>query len=890
MIYLIALILSLALIIGSVLGFVANSRVSQLRRQVAQLSRRVELLTQNGRTEAPQVNRPAPPREIAAALTAPAPEIIEPEPALPAQALPLQKQSAPVSESKKPKKARRSFEEELGARWAVWVGGIALLLGAVFLLRYTIEAGFFTPAMRVAMAALLGSCLLAGGEWLRRHDKVLARARENAPDFFDKTDIPGVLTGAGIFTLLGTVFAAYELYGFMGSVPAFILMASISLGAMALGLLHGPKISAMGLLASFATPLLIQTDDPNFYALFGYLTLISLASWALARFRQWGWLELGALAGGLFWLFMAATSTAPIGHFITWFAFLGLGLAASTYFVAKPNGDDSKFGDLPLFPTPPWSVLWTALAAIALLITFDTTRFTFNQGVFVAALFIFVLIAIAVYVPRLVHKMAVATLFALGFFVRYFYPGTLTMFPQALFLGALIGGGYFLWQITERKNDLSSGFIKFCGAFAPVVIAASVLPFENATNKYHVLIAFLLMAGLLALAGKTLRSDDDDTNHYFSPYPWAAGLAYLCGTIYGFDNLHLALALMAGIALFGALGFYFKRHAYRMVAVFMAGVTGAFVLLSEVHRNGALSDTAIFNELWIYLALPAALCFGVSRLLDRNDRDLASEILKAGALIFTALFFVFQIRHYLYGGDIGYGRFTFDEIALQVVTGLCFTLGGAYMRIGQPNFADGKTNSQPRYLQLLPSLMMLISLITLSAFVLLLCFGLSPLFNAGQDVTGGKVLNSLILGYALPAVLMGGSALLSRGHRPDLWVRLLAVLTLVAALWFITAEIRHIFSGPGISIFENFPKGTETYVISASWLIFGIVLLAAGLKWDFKSLRLGSAVVLVLTVFKAFLVDMATLEGVLRAVSFVILGLVLIVIGRVYQKILFESR
>ena len=38
--------------------------------------------------------------------------------------------------------AERSLEENIGTRWAVWVGGLALALGGVFLIRYSIEAGF----------------------------------------------------------------------------------------------------------------------------------------------------------------------------------------------------------------------------------------------------------------------------------------------------------------------------------------------------------------------------------------------------------------------------------------------------------------------------------------------------------------------------------------------------------------------------------------------------------------------------------------------------------------------------------------------------------------------------------------------------------------------------
>jgi len=76
----------------------------------------------------------------------------------------------------------------------------------------------------------------------------------------------------------------------------------------------------------------------------------------------------------------------------------------------------------------------------------------------------------------------------------------------------------------------------------------------------------------------------------------------------------------------------------------------------------------------------------------------------------------------------------------------------------------------------------------------------------------------------------------------------------------------------------------ELWTISAVWLAFGVALLALGVWRRERALRIASGIVIILTVLKAFLIDMAGLEGVLRAVSFVILGLILIVIGRAYQR------
>ena len=118
------------------------------------------------------------------------------------------------------------FEERLGTRWAVWVGGVALALGALLLVRYSIEQGLLGPGMRVALGALLARPLIAAGEWLRRSEtKIEIEAIPSA-------HIPGVLTAAGTVAAFGTVYAAHALYGFIGPSAAFTLLGAVGVAAM----------------------------------------------------------------------------------------------------------------------------------------------------------------------------------------------------------------------------------------------------------------------------------------------------------------------------------------------------------------------------------------------------------------------------------------------------------------------------------------------------------------------------------------------------------------------------------------------------------------------------------------------------------------------------------
>ena len=85
-------------------------------------------------------------------------------------------------------------------------------------------------------------------------------------------------------------------------------------------------------------------------------------------------------------------------------------------------------------------------------------------------------------------------------------------------------------------------------------------------------------------------------------------------------------------------------------------------------------------------------------------------------------------------------------------------------------------------------------------------------------------------------------------------------------------------------------EGVELRVTSAdassALLALGVALLVRGVMLASQVLRIASAALIAVAVLKVFLFDMSELEGVLRALSFIGLGAVLIGIGLFYQKIL----
>jgi uncharacterized membrane protein len=108
----------------------------------------------------------------------------------------------------------------------------------------------------------------------------------------------------------------------------------------------------------------------------------------------------------------------------------------------------------------------------------------------------------------------------------------------------------------------------------------------------------------------------------------------------------------------------------------------------------------------------------------------------------------------------------------------------------------------------------------------------------------------------------------------------------LAFIW-VTLEVRHAFRGADISlsIFHQNFSDAEWYSYSAIWLVFAAVALAVGLIRRDEWLRRVSLGGIGLVVAKVFLSDMAELEGVLRALSFLGLGAALVGIGYAYRRL-----
>jgi uncharacterized membrane protein len=158
----------------------------------------------------------------------------------------------------------------------VRIGVIVLFIGVAFLLRYAYEHALVPVELRLAGAGLGGIVLLAFG-W---------RLRERA-------DTYGlILQGAGIGILYLTIFAAARLYDLLPMGAAFAILVLLVIGASVLAVVQKSQALAIfSMSGGFLAPVLTSTGEGSHVALFSYYALLNAGILVMAWFRHWRWLN-----------------------------------------------------------------------------------------------------------------------------------------------------------------------------------------------------------------------------------------------------------------------------------------------------------------------------------------------------------------------------------------------------------------------------------------------------------------------------------------------------------------------------------------------------------------------------------------------------------------------
>lgn len=794
--------------------------------------------------------------------------------------------AAPPNQTATPEPPKPGLEERLGTRWVVWVGGLTLALGGLFLVRYSIEQGLIGPGVRVLLASLFAAGLLIAGEWTRR--KETATATGPLPI----ANIPAILTAAGTVVAFGTAYASYALYDFLAPASAFILLGIVAMCTLAAALLHGPALAGLGIATAFVTPVLVSSDKPDFWALYIYLAIVTAAAFALARARLWPWLAITTVVFALLWtlpcLECGPSMVAPhLFHVIAGFILAALLVVCG--FMFGPPAEDSRIE--PVSSTSLGAYLFGALLIVLASVHADAAMIAF-------ALLVGATLFVAWRAEAATGAVASAAIFTAVVFIEWAVRAN----PQYLVVptGSLPGvapgatdGSVMLHLVTAAGFGLAFGVAGFlaqgrsASAKIPVVWAATAVfvPLALLVALYariahldrsvpFALIA-IAIAGAFALATEWLTKREPRPGQAIATALFATGSlsALALGLTFALEKgwLTIALALMslatAWISMQRPIPFL------RWLAAILAAIVTLRIGYDPRIAGNNVGTTPIFNWLLWGYGVPALSFWAGAYFLKKRGDDAPLRMVEAAAILFTVLLAFTEIRHYANGGNIYRVNLSLVEAALQVCVGLAMAIGLERLRVRSQSIVHN------------------IAAVILT--VISLVWAVVGLFILENPVLwyveiSRLIFNELMLAYAFPAILALTLSYAVAGQRSPTYANTIASFALMFALAFVSFEVRRFFHGSNLT--TGGTSDAEQYAYSIAWLAFGVILLVVGLFFNSQRARLASAIIIALTVLKVFVIDMSNLTGILRALSFMGLGVVLIAIGWFYQRILFRQR
>jgi len=309
--------------LGALLGgwIRLRSRVSRLEQQVAAL--RGQTAAASAQTKAQARPAPAAMPEAEAPATGTRPEVdapamspgpgptstapFEPDPAAapaagarqpppipgqPAAPARLAANAAPASRVEAPAQPTEPAEPDpitravLAAKAWLFEGNVPVKLGVLVLMfgvaagiKYAADAGWLVVPIELRLAGIAAAAIA-----------LLIWGLRNA---VERPAFGLSLQGGAIGILLLVVFAAFRRYEVLAAMPAFAMVVILVAGASVLAVKQdAPALAVLGFIGGYLAPVLLSTGTGNHVALFGYYAVLNAAVFAIAWKKPWRALNL----------------------------------------------------------------------------------------------------------------------------------------------------------------------------------------------------------------------------------------------------------------------------------------------------------------------------------------------------------------------------------------------------------------------------------------------------------------------------------------------------------------------------------------------------------------------------------------------------------------------
>lgn len=779
---------------------------------------------------------------------------------------------SPPAPPRGPGLAERLFKSArdwlFGGNTVVRVGIVVLFFGIAFLLKYAADNSLLPIEFRLAGVALASSVLLGLGWRIGE--------RRGAYGL--------ILQGGGVGALYLTVFAATRLYHLLPAGAALPLMIAIcGLSAFLAVRQNASSLAFMGSAGGFLAPVLLSTGGGSHVMLFSYYALLNAGILAIAWFKAWRPLNLlgfvftfsiGAAWGVTAYRPELLASTEP---FLILFFLMYVGIAL-LYAVRREIALKHYVDGTLVFGTP--------LVAIGLQAALMKGT-EFGLAWSAVALAAFYLAIAAWLAPRRVRlgmmfdaMLALAVIFA-TLAVPLAFTGPTTSATWA------IEGAAITWLAVRQRRLSAFGFGLLMQLAAAGAYVVGTYAQTGSAQAWPILNGAYIATVLIAIAGVFTgwrlhgRSEAGAWHAWMPQIGLVAGvwglLWWICGglhEIHAYAHTHLAYDRdrfeAAIIALFAVLTAWLAHGAHRKLRWPLAelpalGLVPVLALLTL--SLFMLSMAPVSGYGWLVCAVVAVATYA---LLWAQQRDVGDRVLAllhvlmfwtAGALI--ALEGYWGLRAYVPEGAWSWSAWAYGfGILLLLVAGVGHRLRWPVARFQQ---AYQVWAAAP-----LAALLWLWSIASVTSDG-----SAAPLFWL-------PILNPLDVAQILAVVacavwLRRLRALGVHWHPRAFDYAVLATLF----LWFNALPLRTLHHWIGVPY--QLDEMSHSMLVQASVSVFWTVCALAMMIWATRRASrifwfIGGGL-LAATVVKLFLFDLSHVTGIERIVSFIGIGLMLLLIG-----------
>lgn len=884
--------LVLFLFAGTIIAMKNNGEIKQLLQKNKQLAQRVDILNQQlDDLQKKWLSSQTHAEPYSPGMTTPAtkesnsvPETVSVSPKIAAKAVasettdasrkaPVQtpnqhdnsvasaKPPTPTKTSPSSQHQNKSFDIEnlLKGNGLLWLGGIVLALGGIFLAKYAIEANLVSPEIRVLMGGVFGILLIGAAEFLNRNK---VQFKIHSPY------IIAAIASGGIITCFAMTQVAFDYYHFISAQTAFVLLAVIALLCISLALRYGPLLAGIGIIGAYAVPALVSTGSNNIFALLIYVSFVSgSAIWVANRVQQ-NWLWWQSFVGHFIWLAAAVALSDQHDFAIVLFTCL-----LSIYYYVALDILGWKLQRHHTAPLPLKTLLMPrkeqlgVLLPVILLAGFLVSH-PASSSIVTANLLLTAFLCLLAWRHSAFDSWPfIGLAFALFSFTLFGPPESFddNMFPFTgawLFIqvSVLLGLAYSVLAIKHFPTRHSYLFLLVLTPLSLFGLSYALSPPQAEGILYPLWVIELL---LIAVASTFWATKSQPIMHKVSYLLLSNGCLSLCLTML-LDASTLTLALVMQVA---SMSFLTRKYLVALPDwLYKVALTLVTIRLTAAPWLDSYTNETILGVHWTLIIYPLVIgLIWFARQYNQSD-DLKAWF--TGVMVHvTALFVTTETAWLMSGHYPDFHNMSFEETTILSLNWLI--LGAAYL------FRRQFVNRLKNLYEIAGY--GLITMALLSHFKI--SFTHSPYFNDVSVGTG--LVNWLLPLWALPAVMFTLLRYLNLLHYS--LHKMASVFTGVFMFFYINGLIRTQFHAGSIQLSLTTPQ-SELYTYSIVWLVLSVICIFAAQYWQKTSLRHVGFSLLAMVVLKAFIVDMANLDGLYRALSFIGLGLSLVAIGWLYQK------